>query len=418
VRVLIVTSGSVGDVAPYTGLGVRLRDAGHAVSMATHEPFRAAVGRAGLGFEPLAGDLRATLARAVGGLDVRALARQFSLARPLIAALGDGILGAVERVRPDVLLLSTMVAPLGYQVADAFGIRQAGVFLQPVHPTREFGSVLLGGRSFGGWGNLAVGWAAFRAVEPLYAAPVRELRRRLGLPRMALGELRREQEGAGPTFHGFSPAVVRRPADWPAMLRVGGYWWPAVDPGWRPPAELEAFLAGGPAPVFIGFGSMAPGHGERLGEIAVAAVRRAGVRAVLQAGWSGLTAGGREADGGGGEAAGGDVLSVGGVPHEWLFPRMAAVVHHAGAGTAAAGLRAGVPAVAVPVLADQPFWARRLHELGVAPGPIPMPGLTVAGLAAALRQVVGNPHYAARAQALSARIGGEDGVAPVLAWIG
>lgn len=410
-RVLIVTSGSVGDVAPYTGLGVRLREAGHAVSMATHEPFREAVGRAGLGFEPLAGDLRGTLARAVGGLNVRALTRQFALARPLIAALGDGILAAVERTRPEVLLLSTMVAPLGYQVADAFGIRQAGVFLQPVHPTREFGSVLMGGRSFGGWGNLAVGWAAFRAVEPLYAGPVRELRRRLGLPRVALGELRREQEGTGPTFHGFSPAVVRRPVDWPPTLRVGGYWWPAMDPGWRPPAELEAFLAAGAAPVFIGFGSMAPGHGRRLGEIAVAAARRAGVRAVLQAGWSGLTAGGLG-------AAVGEVLSVGEVPHEWLFPRMAAVVHHSGAGTAAAGLRAGVPAVAVPVLADQPFWARRLHELGVAPEPIPMPGLTVAGLTAALRQVAGNPHYAARAQALSARIGGEDGVAPVLEWIG
>ncbi|MFI5891315.1 glycosyltransferase [Actinoplanes sp. NPDC051513] len=109
---------------------------------------------------------------------------------------------------------------------------------------------------------------------------------------------------------------------------------------------------------------------------------------------------------------------MGEVPHSWLFPRMAAVVHHAGAGTTAAGLRAGVPAVAVPVLADQPFWARRLHDLGVAPRPIPMPALTADALAAALRQVTANPHFAARAQALSARIAEEDGAASLLEWIG
>ncbi|MFC7274663.1 glycosyltransferase [Paractinoplanes rhizophilus] len=406
-RILIVTSGSIGDVAPYTGLGVRFRQAGHEVAVATHAPFRAAVERAGLGFEPLPGDLRATLAHAVGGLSARALARQFTLARPLIAALGPGIAAAVASVQPSVLLLSTMVAPLGHQVADAYGLRRAGAFPQPVFPTREFGSVLTGGRSFGPWGNLAVGWAAAKAAESLYAGPIRELRRELGLSRIALPALRREQERAGPTFHGFSPAVLRRPRDWPPALRVTGYWWPPVDPAWRPSAELEAFLADGPAPVFIGFGSMAPGQGERLGEIAVAAARRAGVRAVLQAGWSGLAAG-----------AGPDVLGVGEVPHSWLFPRMAAVVHHAGAGTAAAGLRAGVPAVPVPVLADQPFWARRLHDLGAAARPIPMPALRVESLAHALRQVLGNSHFAARAQALSARIGAEDGAAPILDWIG
>jgi len=406
VRVLIVISGSMGDVAPYTGLGAGLRAAGHEVTLAAHEPFRSYAVGAGLGFAPLAGDLRETLANALGGLGPRALARQFRLARPLIAALGEGIVDAVRSTRPGVVLLSTMVAPLGYQVAEAFGVRQAGVFLQPVHPTREFAPVLLGGRSLGAAGNLLAGRAATAGIEPLYAGPIRQLRRRLGLPPVSLAKLRREQEFAAPTFHGFSPAVVPRPADWPSPLRVTGFWWPAPEPDWRPPAALTAFLANGPRPVFVGFGSMAPGQGERLGSIVSAAVRRAGVRAVVQAGWSNLVAGGEH------------VLGIGEAPHAWLFPRMAAVVHHAGAGTTAAGLRAGVPAVAVPVLADQPFWARRLHGLGVSPAPIPMPALTAESLAAALRQAMSNPHHAARAQALSARIGAEDGVAPILDWIG
>jgi UDP:flavonoid glycosyltransferase YjiC (YdhE family) len=166
-RVLIVTSGSMGDVAPYTGLGARLQEAGHEVTIATHAPFRETVERAGPAFEPLPGDLRATLTHAIGGLNARALARQFTLARPLIASLSPGIVAAVESARPSALLLSTMVAPLGYQIADAYEIRRAGVFLQPVYPTREFASVLLGGRSLGPWANLATGWATFRAAESL-----------------------------------------------------------------------------------------------------------------------------------------------------------------------------------------------------------------------------------------------------------
>jgi sterol 3beta-glucosyltransferase len=116
-------------------------------------------------------------------------------------------------------------------------------------------------------------------------------------------------------------------------------------------------------------------------------------------------------------ADGPSVLSIGEVPHDWLFPRMAAVVHHAGAGTTAAGLRAGVPAVPVPVLADQPFWANRLHALGAATAPIPLSRLTADRLAGALRAVLTDPHFAARAQAVSARLASEDGATRILEWL-
>ncbi|GAA3345891.1 glycosyltransferase [Amorphoplanes nipponensis] len=408
-RVLIVTSGSTGDVAPYTGLGARLRDAGHEVTLATHEPFRDGVD---LPFLPLPGDLRRILPRAHGqdgtgsGTGPRALLRLLRLARPLVAELGDGIVTAVRRSRAETVLLSTMVAPLGYQVAEAAGIPWAGVFLQPVFPTGDFGPVLAGGRPLGRAGNRLTGRFLETAARPLYAGPVHELRRRLGLPRRSMAALQRAQQHRWPTFHGFSPSVVARPADWPASQEVVGYWWPERPPGWSPPAEVERFLAAGPPPVFVGFGSMAPGHGGRLAAPVLAAVRAAGVRAIVQAGWSGLRV----------ERAP-DVLSVGALPHDWLFPRVAAVVHHCGAGTTAAGLRAGVPAVGVPVLADQPFWARRLHELGVAPAPVPLPRLTADRLAGALRSVTTEPRYAARAAALAARLGAEDGAERVLKWL-
>jgi UDP:flavonoid glycosyltransferase YjiC (YdhE family) len=109
-----------------------------------------------------------------------------------------------------------------------------------------------------------------------------------------------------------------------------------------------------------------------------------------------------------------DAISVEDVPHEWLFPRMAAVVHHAGSGTTAAGLRAGVPTVCVPVFTDQPLWASRVAALGAGPGPIPFKQLTAGRLAAAIKAAVSTPSYAERARVLAASIAAEDGVAPVL----
>jgi sterol 3beta-glucosyltransferase len=411
-RVLIVTSGSTGDVAPLAGLGTRLRDAGHEVTVATHAPFREAVTAVGLGFTAIPGDMRELLPRARGqdgvtsGTGPRALARLLSIARPLVAELGAGITAAVAATRAEALLLSTIVAPLGYQIAEAYGLPRAGVFPQPIQATREFGSVLVGGRSFGALGNLALGRAVDHTARPLYARPIRDLRRSFGLPPASMRTLAAAQQFAGPTFHGFSEAVVPRPADWPASLRVTGYWWPARPGGWTAPAALESFLAAGPKPVFVGFGSMAPGHGASFAGPVLDAVRRAGMRAVVQAGWSGLDVGDHD-----------DVLSVGELPHDWLFPRMAAVVHHAGAGTTAAGLRAGVPAVTVPVLADQPFWARRVHALGAGPAPLPLSRLSADGLRQRLREAVTNPHYSARAQAIAARVAAEDGARPIIDWL-
>ncbi|MFD5659244.1 glycosyltransferase family protein [Streptomyces hirsutus] len=119
-----------------------------------------------------------------------------------------------------------------------------------------------------------------RRAEGVFAGAVARLRARLGLPAGAPSA----PVDVRPVFHGFSPLVVPRPGDWPARAEVAGYWWPARPDGWQPAAELVDFLQADPPPVFIGFGSMAPGQGERLGELVAAAVERAGVRAVVQAG--------------------------------------------------------------------------------------------------------------------------------------
>lgn len=393
-RVLITAAGSYGDIAPYTGLGAHLRAAGHEVALATHESFAPLVRGAGLGFRPLPADARAS-GRAAGRRELMRAASAF------VRDLGAGLADAVDD-GDELLVLSTTTAPLGWQLAEALDVPTIGAYLQPTHPTREFAPVVSGARSLGRWGNHALGRFSLRMVDRVYADAVRDLRSRLGLPAAPPAAVRARQERAGwPVLHGVSPAVVPRPADWRAGLDIVGNWWPQHDPDERLPARVEDFLAAGPPPVLIGFGSMAAGEGERLSELAVAALRRAGLRGVLQSGRAGLA------------ASGDDVLTVGELPHALLFPRTAAVVHHAGAGTTAAGLRAGVPAVPVPVTADQPFWAARLTALGAAPGPIPFRALTAERLAAALTRAVREPAYASAATAVSRAMAAEDGAGQV-----
>jgi sterol 3beta-glucosyltransferase len=160
-------------------------------------------------------------------------------------------------------------------------------------------------------------------------------------------------------------------------LRVQPVRGPAA--GWTPPADLERFLAAGPPPGFVGFGSRNPADAARLTAVVADARRQAGVRMVIQAGWADLGAALQDDD---------EVLVIGEAPHDWLFPKMAAVVHHAGAGTTAAGLRAGTPTVSVPMITDQPFWASRVTALGAGPQAVPYKKLTAEALGAAISDAV------------------------------
>ncbi|MFI2411523.1 glycosyltransferase [Streptomyces sp. NPDC018947] len=393
-RILIAAAGSRGDVAPYTGLGARLRRAGHDVALATTEHFAPLVRDAGLEFRALPADPRGR-GGAPGGRELMRTAAAF------VTDLGQGFADAAAD-GADLFLLTTTTAPLGWHLTEATGTPSLGVYLQPTAPTGDFPPVVTGTRSLGRPVNRAAGRLALRMADRVYAQGVAELRRRLGLPPLAASAMRRHREQESwPVLHGFSTALVPRPADWRPGLEVVGTWWPHHDPTAPLPADLEDFLRAGPRPVLIGFGSMAAGDGERLSELAVRALRRAGLRGILQSGSAGLA------------ADGDDVLTLGDVPHAPLFPRLAAVVHHAGAGTTAAALRAGIPSVPVPVTADQPFWARRLAALGAAPAPIPYRSLTAERLADALTRVVRQSAYTRAATAGARHMASEDGAARV-----
>ncbi len=406
-RVLIIAAGSYGDVAPYTGLGFRLKAAGFDVALAAPEQYAGLVDRAGLEFRGIPVDWRTTpsptstdAARPAGGRGLWGRAAAF------MRELGHGMAG-VTAPGADALLLSTTAAPLGWHLAEALSVPAVGVYLQPVAPTASFPPVVGAGRSLGPWGNRAAGHLAQHVLDRMHADAARELRASLGLRPMAQGAVRRRMEGGDwPVLHGFSTAVLPRPADWRAGLDVVGNWWPHCPDDAGLPADLADFLDAGPPPVCIGFGSMAAGEGERLGEIAVRALREAGLRGVLQAGSAGLA------------GTGDDVLTIGEVPHHLLFPRTAAVVHHAGAGTTAAALRAGVPSVPVPVTADQAFWAGRVAALGAATEPLPYKDLSAPGLGRALREAVQDGRHRMRAASIATQMAAEDGAGDVVRKVG
>jgi sterol 3beta-glucosyltransferase len=404
-RVVIIAVGSRGDVTPLTGVGVALQQAGHEVAIAAYTPFGDMITGCGLGFR----ELPAELQTAAEGAEVSPMKGLAAFASPRgMRTLGNDILTAVADSPMDVALLSPFAEMAGHPLAEAKGIPSLGVRLQPLSATAQYPPAVLGAWSAGAFGNRAAANAGARLVDRFYGGVIADLRRQLGLPRASARRLRNQRTTAQwPVLHGYSPLIAPRPPDWRPGLEVTGYWWPAGTGHWEPPADLSEFLAAGPAPVFIGFGSMmtTPARAEQLSDIIRRAAQQAGVRVIVQAGWTSL------------HVDDDTMLTIGEAPHDWLFPRVAAVAHHCGAGTTAAGIRAGLPTIALPAYGDGPFWACRITQLGVSAATINQRNLTADRLAEAIHIAVSDPQLRENARQLSARITAEDGAAHVVSLV-
>ena len=204
-----------------------------------------------------------------------------------------------------------------------------------------------------------------------------------------------------PFLYSYSPSVIPKPRDWPEWLHVTGYWFLPQDIDWRPPQELIDFLNSGPPPVYVGFGSVPMRNQEKTTQLVIKSLTDAGRRGILQIGRTEKN----------NFQISDNLFQVGWIPHDWLFPKMAVLVHHGGASTTANGLLAGVPSVIIPFAWDQPFWGHQVAYLGVGPKPIPQNKLTVKGLTAAIKTATTDRDIATRALALGRKIQKEDGVA-------
>jgi sterol 3beta-glucosyltransferase len=451
-RITILTAGSQGDVQPYIALGLGLQTAGHDVYIATQTVYHALVRSHGLTPVCVGSDPREIFAGQEGQArleSVRDPVRFMSLFarsfRPFIHTLRL----RMERLLADSwnacqgteAIICSPTAKAGYHIAEKLGVPCFMAPLQPQSRTRAFPSLLvpaglrLGGtfnwlthiifeqffwqlfrQQFNQWRQETLGLSPLTFISPYGRQKKRQLSwKQLAGKQQLTGKWQGEsswkqhltwgQESSSdvnlPFLYGYSPCVVPKPSDWPEWLYVTGYWFLDSPPEWQPPSALVDFLAEGPPPVYIGFGSLIDQNAKKVTEMALKVLTRTGHRGILQAGWTGL-----------GETDLPDgVIRIEASPHDWLFPQMAAVVHHGGAGTVAAGLRAGVPSIITPAMADQPFWGQRVAALGVGPSPIPYRHLSVERLAAAIRIATSSRSIKERAAALGQRIQAEEGIA-------
>ncbi len=402
-NITIATMGTRGDVQPYVALGKGLQRAGHTVRIATFANFAPFVQRHGLAFAPIAGDSIALMEAIIhaGTNPLAFMHSSYQFYRPIMEQVLEDTRRACEGAD---LVVCQLVCIYTYHLAEKLGIPCIQAFVMPFHRTRAFPSIMSPpGWNLGGLYNLLTHIVSEQAFLHTFGTDLNRWRQSLGLAPLPRHRWPYHclHGHPIPVLYGFSPSLIPRPPDWDRHIHITGHWFLDGDPSWQPPADLCDFLADGTPPVYVGFGSITGKDFGTLSAMVLEALQKAGQRGVLLSGWGGLTS-----------SDGSDrVLVIDGAPFEWLFPRMAAVVHHGGIGTTTAGLRAGVPSVIVPFAFDQPFWGQRVQALGVGPSPILHTRLTVSRLAEAIRQAASNPTLRERATHLGQRVRAEDGIA-------
>ncbi|HYF64298.1 MAG TPA: glycosyltransferase [Herpetosiphonaceae bacterium] len=413
-RITLIALGTRGEIQPYVALGAGLRAAGHAVRLATHGDYAGLALGHGLGFYAIRGELRALLARAEAPAIMDPQRHPLGFLSHGLAALRPLLRGWIEDLRAasrdsDLIVSSEMGLYLGLHVAELAGIPLLRAFIAPKTATAAGASIhapdwpggLPGRRAYNRATHAAVGAVVRLAARALFGG----LRRELALePLPWRGDW---LIGDGPVIYGFSPLLAPPAPDWPANHHVTGAWVLGGQFGWTPPPELARFLEAGEPPLAIGFSSVREADPAGLARLAADALGAAGLRGVLLGGWSGLPAPER----------GSRLIGLPQAPHEWLYPRMAAIVHHGGAGATAAALRAGKPALAVPFNGDQPFWGRRIAAVGAGPPPLPRRRLSAERLAGRMAWLASDHGVRAAAAGLGERMRREDGVAAAVALI-
>jgi sterol 3beta-glucosyltransferase len=411
-HITMLALGSYGDVLPIATLGKGLKAAGHQVRVATFANFENMIAQHGLDFHPIRGDSQSIL-NAGGGLAL-AESGQNVIRMWLTVMQSFGVLAesyARDLSSPDLWETDIIINQLpgglyGYDLAEKLDLPMFMAAVMPLTRTRAFPMLAFPSifARFPGYNA-----SSYRIAEQLvwqwYRPTISRWRKEtLGLPKQSfwgyLGEIGTSRI---PVLNGFSAHVVPRPPDWGEHVHITGYWFP-TDENWQPPDNLRKFIEVGSPPVFIGFGSMPVRNPTRTTAIILEALKQSGLRGILHTGWAGI----------GNSDLPDHVFKIDHAPYGWLFPQMAAVVHHGGSGTTAFGLRAGVPSLIVPFLFDQFYWGKRILTLGVGPEPIPYRKLSVARLVEALTIATTDTSMCQRAAALGERIRAEDGIEKTL----
>jgi sterol 3beta-glucosyltransferase len=420
-RITILTFGSRGDVQPYLALGLGLQAAGHKVCLAAHAPYESLIRSYGIDFAPLQGNPTAQHADPVW--------QSYHTHKSLYTYIRQGTIRFFLPQLPGLLadcwqacqgtdaIISTPAAGIaGFHIAEKLGVPYTQVWTNPGIKTQDFPHPYAAARL--PWLQrlpaplkAAYNRFSYDLIDHLFFQPIAPLiqdwrQNVLHLPPLSAEVGQRMSQV--PTLYAYSPAIVPKPADWSDAAQVTGYWFLDCPSQWQSSPALVNFIQSGSAPIYIGFGSIIESDPIALTERIVEAVLRSGQRAVLDAGWANL----------GDRPLPPQIYKVQSdeAPHAWLFPQMSALIHHGGAGTVAAGLRAGKPNVVVySLVTDYYFWGQRIADLGAGVSPLFRGDLSVDRLAQAIRTAVTDPNIRRTAADLGQQIRGEDGVKQAIA---
>jgi sterol 3beta-glucosyltransferase len=399
-NISILTYGSRGDLQPFLALAVALHKAGHEVILTGPQRFNDFVATFGVAYVSLPGDpVELSLAFNQAGANP---VRMVTAMRGHVSDIAPGVVSKIIQASQNAeLLIHSFAFTTGaHSLARHLGIPDVSIQTFPIFtPTGDYPVAAF--PNLGRLGNRLTHWLAektfwvggnlgFRQIQHLLPD---SFPRTLSWPFANLDERLRT-----PLLLAVSPSVLSIPTDLPANVSVCGYLF-LDEPDYQPPEALSRFLAAGLPPVCVSFGSMVNESAEQTGKLLLEVFTRRNQRAIILTGWGGWKA----------DPAPENIFYLEAAPHSWLLPHCKAFIHHGGAGTTAAGLRAGLPNIVVPHAADQPFWGRRVHALGAGPAPIAVKKLTATRLFAALTEAESDLVISA-AEALGRQIRAEDGL--------
>jgi sterol 3beta-glucosyltransferase len=399
-KITILTYGSRGDIQPFLPLSLRLLEHGHSVKLAAPFRFKSFIEEHGVNFMPLAGDPE-DLSRRLNNAGSNFVKLLQELMNHAIEIGADVWQQTEEACQDADLILHTFTHAVGaHTLAREKNIPDIHIQTFPMFtPTGDYPNITMPHglppalNSFTHKFSTQLTWWTSRLG-------FERVRRRAGLPKRKLywpfddDPLRSRT----PILCAWSPSVLPASRDWPLRVHVTGYYFLPVDKSYQPPEELLSFLQEGEPPICMTFGSMVNRDNERIDRIVRDSLKQTGNRGIILSGWSGVE-----------KASSNDLLYLEAAPHDWLLPCCKLVVHHGGAGTTAAGLRAGIPNIVVPFMADQPFWGRRVYAIGAGPRPILVKDLSVEKLAEALVETE-SESLRTRAHAIGQQIRNEDGI--------
>lgn len=396
-RIIIPTIGTRGDIQPYIALALGLKTSGHQVMIASHPSLKSLVESYGVPFAPMGPDIdlgkEAALIRGKSKNFMMGFLRVMKFSFRMLEESHAELLALCKD--KDLIVVSHSAA--GSIEADLLKIPTVSATLMPMAiPANDPNTSVF---------SKVIGKFAGGAMGLVMTRPLDQIRKRLGLPKMSRFGITSPRLNLIP----ISPVVNPPNAYWEARHQMTGFWFAPAPQNWQPDEDLAEFLQSGKPPVVISLGAMAISGDDAMqaAGIAVDAVKKAGVRAIIQ-GWDEPMSQIEPCE---------NIYHGGSIPHNWLLERSAAIIHHGGFGTTSSGLKAGIPSMAVPHIIDQFIWGQKLFDLGVGPKPLPRTKMTLAAFSEALIDLTTNLQYQEKAKEIGERIRAENGVAAAVSLI-